>query len=178
MNGPLFLAITPDQQTRSVLAQMLVPFGSTGRIPGKPSSPDNWHITVRFLDSHDAVTVDRLTAELDQAIWPGPFKVNLNGFGAFPNGDKATVLWAGVNSDALHELAAAVEEVVIAVGIEPEERPYRPHLTLSRIRPPVDINDLLEDSWGRLSFTADELVLYESRTEGGTHYHPIEWFPL
>jgi 2'-5' RNA ligase len=178
MNGPLFLAITPDQQTRSVLAQMFAPFGLAGRLPGKLSAPDNWHITVRFLGSHDAVTVDRLTAELDQAEWSGPFKINLTGFGAFPNGDNATVLWAGVDSEALGELAAAVEEIVITVGIEPEDRPYRPHLTLSRIRPPLDVNDLLEDSWGRLTFTADELVLYESRREGQTHYHPIEVFPL
>ena len=37
--------------------------------------------------------------------------------------------------DELGTLAAAAEEAAQAVGYEPEDRPYHPHLTLSRIRP-------------------------------------------
>jgi len=158
---------------------MLLPFGTTGRLPGKLVPPENWHITVRFLGSLDEITTDRLLAELDQDALGGPFPVRLSGFGAFPRADKATVLWIGVESEGLVELAADVEERVQAVGIEPEERPYVPHFTLSRLRPPVAANDLIDEDWGRVVFRVDHLVLFESLSgEGGVRYRPVERFPL
>jgi 2'-5' RNA ligase len=179
MSGPLFVAVAPDEPTRSLLAQMLAPFGAADRLPGKLSPPDNWHITVAFLGLLDPVAADRLIAGIDQWIWPGPPRVTLSGFGAFPRADRATVLWVGVQSETLTEVAATVDELADAAGIEPEERPFIPHLTLSRIRPPVDVSSLVEEDWGRLTFTARELVLFESvRGETGVRYLPRQRFPF
>ncbi len=186
VDGPLFLAVEPDDETKSLLAQMLaVAFDDEWPLPGRLSPPDNWHITVRFLGSVDELTVDRLMAGLDEARttepgWPdGPPSITLNGIGAFPRAERATVLWVGVESESLIGLAGAVEELVTAIGVEPEERPYRPHLTLSRVRPPLDLADLVAVDWGRLRFTADRLTLFESKHgPDGVRYQPIEWFEL
>ena len=190
MTGALFLAVEPDDETRSLLAQMLAPFGSGERptpLPGRLSPPKNWHITVRFLGMPDEVAVDRLMAELDQADLASAFPITLSGFGAFPNQRNATVLWVGVESESLIQLAADVEEIAVGVGIEPDDRPYVPHLTLSRIRPPVDLTDLVADDWGRLRFSAERLTLFRSeradpatrsRDRSGVRYVPVESFPL
>ena len=186
MTGPLFLAVEPDEETKSLLAQMLArAFDDEWPLPGRLSPPDNWHVTVRFLGLLDDVLLDRVLAGLDQAAstepdWPdGPITVTLAGVGTFPRPEKATVLWVGVESEPLAELAEAVQDLVRSVGVEPEERPFRPHLTLSRVRPPLDLSDLVGVDWGRLRFTADRLTLFESRRQpGGVRYHPVDRFDL
>ncbi|MDH4276733.1 MAG: RNA 2',3'-cyclic phosphodiesterase [Acidimicrobiia bacterium] len=186
MIGPLFLAVEPDEESKSLLAQMLArAFDDEWPLPGKLSPPDNWHITVRFLGSVDDVTLDRLMAGLDEAtltepVWPdGPIGVELRGVGTFPRPDNATVLWVGVESEPLIELAEAVEDLATSVGMAPEERPFRPHLTLSRVRPPQDLSDLVAVEWGRLRFTVDHLTLFRSQSEtGGVRYEPLERFDI
>ncbi len=182
MNDPLFLAVQPDEQTKSLLAQMLArAHDDEWPLPGRLSPPENWHVTVRFLGKLEDVTQDRLLAGLDESPLPPTFTVTLAGMGAFPRPDNATVLWVGVESDVLFDLAADVEELVTSVGVAPEERPFRPHLTLSRIRPPLDVADLTAVDWGRLRFTVDRLILFRSerRVDGrGVRYVPVEQFEL
>ena len=174
-SGPLFLAIQPDEETRSLLAQMLAPFGAAGRLPGKLSPPENWHITIRYFGLVEDVTADRLMAALDEADFPSPFTISLSGFGAFPHADKATVLWVDVASETLPAVYDEVTEAAAGVGIEPDDRPFRPHLTLARIRPQLDINELVDESWGRIAFRAEQLTMFES---GNGRYQAVEVFPL
>lgn len=186
MNEPLFLAVEPDEETKSLLAQMLArAFDDEWPLPGRLSPPDNWHVTVRFLGSVDDVTLDRLLAGLDGARstepgWPGgPIRIELWGVGAFPRPDNATVLWVGVESEALINLAESIEDLATAIGVAPEDRPYKPHLTLSRIRPPQDLSDLVAVDWGRLRFTVDRLTLFRSQHEtGGVTYQALERFDI
>ncbi len=186
MIGPLFLAVAPDEETKSLLAQMLArAFDAEWPLPGRLSPPDNWHITVRFLGSVDDLTLDRLMAGLDEAPsserdWPArPIGIDLRGIGTFPRPDNATVLWVGVESEPLIEMAEAVEDLVTSIGVEPDDRPYRPHLTLSRVRPPQDLTDLAEIDWGRLRFTVDHLTLFLSQeVSGGVRYQAIERFDI
>lgn len=186
MVGPLFLAVELDEETKSLLAQMLASaYDDEWPLPGRLSPPDNWHITVRFLGSVEDVTLDRLLAGLDHARsaepgWPaGPVGITLTGIGTFPRPDRATVLWVGVQSAPLVDLAAATEELVTSIGIPPDERSYRPHLTLSRIRPPQDLSDLMVVDWGRLRFTAHCLTLFQTMdVTGGVRYQAIETFEL
>ncbi|MEE8375705.1 MAG: 2'-5' RNA ligase family protein, partial [Acidimicrobiia bacterium] len=68
------------------------------------------------------------------------------------------------------------EEAAQMAGLEPEERPYRPHLTISRIRPPRDIGPLTAESFD-LKWSCDEIVVYQSEAgEGGVRYEPLETF--
>ena len=146
-----------------MLAQMLSGFiGRHGVLPGTLAPPENWHITVRFLGPVDQSTVDRLLFSLDQEALGGPFPIMLTGFGAFPREDNSSVLWVGVESQPLLDLAARIEDLVTSIGISPEERPYRPHLTLSRIRPPLDVGPIVGSEWGRLRFFAANIVLFRS----------------
>ena len=149
-------------------------------LPGRPVPPENWHITVRFLGNVDQVTRERLLAELDQSDLGPVFEVVLGDLGAFPRPGRASVMWLALDKGAerLAELNAMAEQSSQLVGLAPEDRPFAPHLTLSRIRPELDVRADLA-SYRRVPFqwTAGELVLYESHLgRGGARYEPVESF--
>jgi 2'-5' RNA ligase len=174
----LFLAVPLDHEVRAMLAQHL---GGLG-LPGRPVPPDNWHLTVRFFGHIDQVAQERLVAELDQTHLGSGFAIVLGDLGAFPRPSKATVIWLALDHgrERLMELNAIAEEASQAAGLAPEERLFSPHLTLSRIRPEVDVRAHLA-AYPRIPFqwTAGELVLYESHLDrGGAKYKPVERFPL
>lgn len=140
--GRIFLGVDLDVATRAVVAAQL----DGVDVPGKPVPAENWHLTLRYLGDVDEVRFEQLLAEIDGTDLGRRFRIELTGLGAFPNGRRATVLWRGVEGrhDRLHDLAAAVEMSCEAVGLPGEDRPFRPHLTLARIRPARDVRDLVE----------------------------------
>lgn len=151
-------------------------------LPGRVAPPENWHLTLRFLGLVATTAYERFVSSLDRADLGAPFRVGLHGLGAFPRPGRATVVWVAVGKgeDRLEELARIGEEAAQAAGIDPEERPFRAHLTLSRVRPPVDVSALVEavPELG-LEWTCDEVVVYRSHLgRGGARYEPLETFAL
>lgn len=59
---------------------------------------------------------------------------------------RARVLWAGITEgqQPLQALAQAVEEAMQACGFAPEDRPFRGHLTLGRVKLPGHGSQLAE----------------------------------
>ncbi|HLF59990.1 MAG TPA: RNA 2',3'-cyclic phosphodiesterase [Acidimicrobiia bacterium] len=151
-------------------------------LPGTVAPPENWHLTLRFLGTVDEVTYQRFVAGLDDSDLGKRFRVTLGGLGGFPNPKRATVLWVGLAQglERLGELASIVDEAAQAVGLPPEERPFRPHLTLSRIRPQVDVSELIE-AFGDtgIGWRCETMVVYRSHLgRGGARYEPLEIFSL
>lgn len=149
-------------------------------IPGRLVPPENWHVTVRFMAGVDDVAYDRFLAGLTHVEGQGGFRISLDRFGAFPKPKRATVVWAGL-SDGVAELTRLneiAEEAAVRAGGSPEERPFSPHLTLSRVRPPADVQWLEQEDLD-LSWKCDRLIVYRSRTgRGGATYEPLETFVL
>lgn len=170
--GRLFVAAPLPAETRYVLAGRVADL----RIPGKVSPPENWHVTLRFLDTIDQLTYERFLFEVSVLREEFAFPVALDGFGAFPNPRKATVFWAGVGRGAteLALLNEIIEEAAQAAGLSPEDRPFHPHVTLSRIRPPVDVRDLLDEDFVS-SWRCDRVVLYRSHVgRGPARYEALD----
>ena len=174
----LFLGVPLDEEVRAMLAQHL----QQHRVPGRPVPPVNWHLTVRFLGNVDEVVMERLSAELDQADLGEAFEVTLGEMNAFPRAGRAAVVWLSLakGRERLSDLKEIAEEASQAVGLPAEERPFAPHLTLSRIRPEIDVRaDLANYRQVPFQWTASEMVLYESHLgRGGAVYEPVEKFPL
>lgn len=152
-------------------------------IPGKVNPPHKWHLTLRFLGPVDDITYDKLQAALDEADLGGAFHVSWGGLGAFPKPGRATVLWLAVErgSDGLRSLAARVEAALARAGVPAEDRPFRPHLTLSRIRPPQDVSRLVsavKPLGGRMRVGAVEMVESHLRGSRGSEYEVLERFEL
>ncbi len=174
----VFVGVDLPAEPRAALAESL----SSVAIPGKPAPPQNWHITLRYIGAMDHVSVDRLLAGLDEAEFGGPFTVRVSGLGAFPKPARATVLWVGLGhgSEQLARLSAAVEDVVEGVGFGREERPFVGHITLARIRPPVDVRDLIARAdIPSVPIAVDEVTVFETiQRAGGSEYRPIERIAL
>lgn len=151
-------------------------------IPGRLVPPENWHLTLRFLGGIDQVTSERMLAAIDQADLGGRFKLALRGLGAFPRPRKATVIWLGVTQgrDRLEDLADIAEVAAVDAGVGPEDRPFRPHLTLSRVRPEEDVTGLVETGADLgVGWRCESIVVYRSHLgPGGARYEPLETFSL
>jgi len=168
--GRLFVAVVPPAEVAMALADRL----DSLSIPGRHVPPINWHITLRFVGRVDAVTYDRWLASLEQ-VEGEPLRMRLEGLGAFPRPQSATVVWVGVMAPGIERLAAMVEEATQRAGIPAEERPFRPHLTLARVRPPVDARAVVEraDLGPGLTWRADRFSVMAA---AGSRYEIYETF--
>ena len=92
------------------------------------------HVTLRFFgEVQESVAAD-LDTELARITCP-PFDLSLEGAGSFGEGHKARAVWAGVaESEPLRQLAARCEASARRVGLAPENRRYKPHVTLAYLK--------------------------------------------
>lgn len=101
------------------------------------AEPHHFHLTLRFLGEIDEETAAAVGGALREAAGRGhPFSVELRGLGAFPSAAAPRIVWVGVGEGA-RECTALVDGLagpLAALGVAPEDRPYRPHATLRRIR--------------------------------------------
>jgi len=141
----LFLAVAIDDTTRDLLAAHLEAHAGRG-LPGRAVDPSGWHVTLRFLGWTADVVRDRILHAIAESELPPPFIARCSGFGAFPKTARAGVMWLGFDrgGEQLTAMAAVCEEAVRRHGFSPEERPFVPHITLSRIRPHQDVTALLD----------------------------------
>lgn len=172
----VFAGVVLPSEVRLALADRIARLS----IPGRVAPPENWHLTVRFLGSIDQITYERFLAGLKEVEDESPFRISLDRFGAFPSVKRATVVWIGLNrgESELRRLNEIAEEAAIGAGITPEERPYSPHLTLSRVRPPVDVRWIAAEQV-HLSWECGRLVVFRSNLGAGpARYEPLESFRL
>lgn len=144
----------------------------------------NLHLTIRFLgDTEPDVVPDVALAVVDAAERVAPFRVELAGAGAFPDGRHPRTLWLGVDrgNDGLIRIIDALDGPLDALGWAPDPRARRPHLTVARTdatRGEVShaIAAALGDAaagW-RTAFDATEVTLFRSHLGSGPpRYEPI-----
>ena len=151
-------------------------------IPGRVVRAGNWHVTLRFLGEIDEVSYDMLLSRLAETDLGRHFRLRWSGLGVFPRATRATVLWMGLDRGeaALSALALAVDAAVDRAGFPPEDRPFNPHLTLSRLRPAEDVSALVAlVPPFRIPMEVDRVTVYQSRLgSGGAAYRVLEEFPL
>lgn len=95
--------------------------------------PETWHVTLAFLGDVPEDALDDLKERLGRAAARNtPMELALAGGGHFGG----RTLWTGVQGDRdrLGRLAESVNSVARRCHIKVDERPFRPHLTLARVR--------------------------------------------
>jgi 2'-5' RNA ligase len=133
------------------------------------------HLTLRFFGEVREDVARDLDVELS-SLGGGPFEIGLEGVGAFGDGGEIHTLWAGVAAcQPLKRLARACEMAARRVGLKPETRRYRPHVTLAYLRRPapdkvavwIQANNLLKSP----PIQVDRVGLYSSfLASDGAHY--------
>ena len=145
--------------------------------------PDGIHLTFTFLGEVPADRVDGIREALRTSGCGAvaPVALAARGVGVFPDRGRPRVIWAGVIGDleSAGRVKQAIDEALAPVGVTPEVRPFRPHLTLGRVTGGRggDWRGILErhaqDEFG--AFEMHACVLFESQLgPGGARYRAIE----
>lgn len=133
----LFVAVDVDAATREGAGRFREAVART--LPSAERglrwvAPGNLHMTLRFIGEVDVP--QPIEAALAPPFDVPPFVLRWGGPAWIPEGDRPRVLVVRVEAggDALAALADRVAARLLAAGIEPEARPFLPHLTLARVR--------------------------------------------
>jgi 2'-5' RNA ligase len=129
----------------------------------------NLHVTLKFLgwtrEEALPAIADRVAKELSSYQ---PFEVRAKGLGAFPTPSSPRVVWIGLEdaSGTLARLAACCEQGMSDLGFTKEERAFKPHITIGRVKEGRgSLADVITKYADRDCGTSQirEVVLYQSK---------------
>jgi 2'-5' RNA ligase len=181
----IFIAIKvePDE----ILMKMISAFksGLSGENI-KWTSPDNIHITLVFLGDTEEKQI-RIISDILKEGCEGfrKFELMIRGTGVFKSINDPSVIWAGIEpSERFIKLYELIMSGLKTTGVLQEERPFKPHLTLGRIKHAKQITDLkkLFEIYGDVEIQkvfVNEVILFESiLLQTGPLYKPISKFSI
>lgn len=155
----LFAAIRPPRGVRERL------LAAMGGVRGARWQNDaQLHLTLRFIGEVDAPVANDVAAALAAVRHPCLALV-LEGWGVFDRKGRVDALWIGVGPQpALAALHRKIDHALVRVGLEPERRAFRPHITLARFgRDGGDAGAAVaRGACAGTSFEAVDFRLYES----------------
>jgi 2'-5' RNA ligase len=151
--------------------------------------PDGVHITLKFLGEVQVKKLPAVKLAIQEAVvGHQPFELELSTIGTFGGREGLRIMWVGVAGDVLRleALVRSVNAALAVVGFEPERRPFRPHLTLGRVRDDVGTRRRaeIEVAVGKtevppISWRTNQVSLMRSRlTPHGVFYDLLATFPL
>jgi 2'-5' RNA ligase len=128
MSNRLFVAIDLPESTRQLLANL------DPNIRGmRWTDSSQMHLTLSFFGDVPE-NVDLKLREKLTAIRFGAFFLPVNGVGSFSAKGAPKIVWIGVGKAHPHlfQIYKRVQDAALAVGLEPELRPWHPHITIAR----------------------------------------------
>ena len=124
----LFFALWPDPRQRDRLRDVINSVAKT--VEGRPVDRRNWHVTLAFIGPFPAHRVPYLL-ERAAAIPCEPFRLHFDRLEFWPRPRVASLCAPTVPAD-LQALVDALNGVMRDLGLQPEDRAYRPHITVVR----------------------------------------------
>ena len=109
--------------------------------------PETIHLTLKFLGE----VTDEKRGEIEKALDEiarsvKPFELTVKEIGTFPYIEHPRVVWVGLDKGATETIGLAnrIEEALAAIGFAKEDRPFSPHITIGRVRSPINKDKLKE----------------------------------
>ena len=130
-----FIAIELPADIRSEMAKLQNKLRHQCNCPVKWVSSNNIHLTLAFLGEVALITLENAKQSMLQAVkGQTPFSLGIDQPGAFPNIERPSVIWIGLNGELyeLKSLQAKLRQILCRNGLQLEEREFCPHLTLAR----------------------------------------------
>ena len=164
----LFIALPLPTEIEEFLTKIIF---TLKQKPGKVKwvAPKNIHLTMKFLGETEESKVAGISDAIKKAVLDfTSFELEINKLGAFPNLRRPRVFWAGLegNIDGLVSLAENIDSDLSRMGFERENRRFKPHLTLGRVKDDRNLDELSEYikdlEFFPISLTLDRVVLFKS----------------
>lgn len=150
----------------------------------------NLHLTLKFLGEISLKQCNKIKQIITEITKEGSgFKIKLKSIGVFPNTHAARIIWIGNNQlpAELKNFAEQLDKKLVKSGILQEERLFRAHITIGRIKYQLISSDLKKAfdktendlSSANLEFNCREITLFESTlSPGGPIYTILEKFKI
>lgn len=147
-------------------------------------SRENLHITLKFLGDVNQSQIPKINGRAKESAGRvDQFEIKIDKLSAFPKASFPKVIWLGSNSppDEIFKLHKDLEESLVSLGFERENRDYTPHITLGRTKEEdqskveklgSNLEKLdLDECW---KFPIERLTLMESKLKSeGPVYNPV-----
>lgn len=163
----LFFALWPDQRQRETLRDVINSVAKT--VEGRAIDRRDWHVTLAFIGTFPEQRVPYLLERASE-IAVEPFRLNFDRLEFWPRPKIASLVTATVPPE-LQALVDSLNEVLRDLGIEPEDRTYRPHITVVRNARTFATERLAQRT--TTEWSSFELVESVS-APGGVTYRPLK----
>lgn len=178
------IEISPDVRSR---ARQLI-----GRLQSAAAKvawvkPETIHLTLKFLGEVNLIDIPGVCDAVSGAVAElPPFEIAVRGAGAFPSVERPRTIWLGIGEGEgeLVRVHAAVEQALAGAGFRQENRRFRPHLTLGRVRGDRHLDELGQllsqhaDFVGGVA-SVDEVIVFSSELKAdGPLHEPLAVAPL
>jgi len=134
---------------------------------------NNLHITLKFLGEINEETARKILPLLEEESGKiNVFKIKFDSLGVFPGFNQPRIIWlgSGIACQELTSLASSLEKSLEVLGIQKENRQFKAHITIGRIKSNQDFGKIrevfkitaTEIGKKQLEFTAEGLTLFKS----------------
>lgn len=165
----LFFALWPDELTRLELRRLSQAIEAKGF---RPVQPQNVHVTLVFLGRVET-TSELLIKNGVTGISAKPFVLTFDQL-SYWSKPRILCLTCSQTPDEVELLVTALNREVAGCGLQTENRPYRPHITLAR-----HAHYLPDMSFEPIVWRAGSFCLVESCSEpGGVNYKVRQEWPF
>jgi 2'-5' RNA ligase len=182
-----FLAIDPPQEIFSEIIKIQERLRKDLQGDIRWVRPEGIHLTLKFFGYiYDSDVANISDVVKNSVANMKALALNVRSLGAFPSVNRARVLWLGIDGDTdpLINLQIEIDQGLESFGFKKEDRPFRPHLTLARVKEPKGLIGLAEtvekkDDYVAGSFSVLGLTLFKSDLKpAGAIYTKLAHFPF
>ena len=157
------IEISPEarRQVKAAAGALLDGLGRVGTV-----SEENLHVTLKFVGDVHRDGLAALGETVSDCVAGLPAgEIEVEGIGAFPSLFRPRVVWAGVSdpSGILEPVHGRLNEAMARFGAKREKKRYVPHVTMARIRGPIDARKLV-----RRIEDGDEFIFSTEQAEAVT----------
>lgn len=147
---------------------------------------EKFHATIKFLGNVEEQILPKLISTIEHSLKEfSPFTLTFSGLGCFPHPDRPRVIWIGCQNvdGVLQRIKETLDSVLLPFGVEREDRPFHPHVTLGRVKSMKNVR-LLIPTLQSLTFnsTAIEcrgiMLMKSTLKPQGSEYSLIHTFEL
>lgn len=180
----LFIAIKIESNEQ--LQTIISDFKKSGNSIINWADPNKLHLTLEFLGNIEESIIENINTIIDETCRPHKaFELELSGVGTFGNQNKPHVLWVGIkHCPELMLIQNSLHLKLQQLGLELEQRPFNPHVTLGRIKKIENIQRFNEIIIRNYDTTLGKnlvksIVLFESAlTPSGPYYIELSGIKL